>query len=38
MSAIQRTFTFDDYDHVALVLRYSNSELYLFEATYQIVN
>jgi hypothetical protein len=30
---LQRSFTRSEYDHVALILRYSNGEIYLFEAT-----
>ena len=37
MSALQRTFTGDEYDHVALILRYSNGDLFLFESTNKLV-
>lgn len=32
MNKIQRAITGDDFDHVALLLRYNNGELFIFEA------
>jgi hypothetical protein len=35
--SIQRSFTRSEFDHVALILRYSSGELYLFESTGNVV-
>lgn len=32
MSKIQRVITGDNFDHVALLLRYNNGELFIFES------
>lgn len=34
---LQRSFTRSEYDHVALLLRYSNGSIYVFESTGQEV-
>lgn len=35
--SLQRSVTRSEYDHVALILRYSSGDLYLFEATGNMV-
>jgi hypothetical protein len=33
MSRVQRLFTNSDYDHVAMILRASNQEMFMLEST-----
>jgi hypothetical protein len=37
MCKIQRAFTGDSVDHVAVLLRYNNGSLYIFESTGNVV-